>query len=147
MEEVLGARMAAFEQVVEQIWKGEQHTKDEYLSHCKEVSNILSNEFKCNSTVASAGLFHNIYLVPELQREPIQAIIGDEAERLVWNFSKLQQPRVVNLRDEQLEDRIQLLLIEMANALEVERRRPTSPNIEMLNELDGMIRNELSKAS
>lgn len=73
------------------------HQEGTLLGHLENTFRILE-EMKCAEHVCLAGLFHGAYgtqalhaekieALPDGQREEVQALIGDKAERLVFNFS------------------------------------------------------------
>lgn len=75
------------------------HSGKSLWSHLSGVQHILQAA-GCAPYLCTAGLFHSIYgtqsfkkvIINASQRSEVQALIGQQAEHLVWAFSHLARP-------------------------------------------------------
>jgi len=81
-----------------------KHGKGKYslLEHLKQVQQILKSE-NSPEYLQLAGLFHSVYGTPVFKhkstqdRDSVRELIGEEAEKIVYEFSKLSKPRFRNI--------------------------------------------------
>ncbi len=70
-----------------------KHSKTSLFEHLINVFNILKS-WKCSEEICFAGLFHSIYgneifkIQVEKDREKIKDLIGQEAEKIVFDFNQ-----------------------------------------------------------
>jgi (p)ppGpp synthase/HD superfamily hydrolase len=98
------------------------HSGRSLLDHLIGVAEILMS-WKCDKDIVLAGLCHSIYgtdsyhtvTVDPSMRVEVQALIGQRAELLAWEFCNRKNPRMQSFLNN---GEIQLAIIECANIIE-----------------------------
>ena len=74
------------------------HSEEDLMSHLTNTHQILV-EWEASQSLCDAGLFHSIYgteafqtqVVPDEHRQEVAALIGAEAEKIVWHFCTMKR--------------------------------------------------------
>ena len=99
-----------------------KHKNQALLSHLIGVHNLLK-EWGAPEYLQDAGLFHSVYGTSSFKhqstnnRDAVRALIGEQAEEIVFMFCSTEAPRVEkfrNMQDGQL--KADLLLLSEANS-------------------------------
>ena len=105
------------------------HSGKTLIDHLIGVHDILK-DWDCPQYLQDAGLFHSVYGTTVFKhqstndRDAVKALIGEQAEDLVWKFCNLTLPRYQNITsqfDGQVKD--DLILLDNANSLEQSGRK------------------------
>ena len=105
------------------------HSGKTLIDHLIGVHDILK-EWDAPQYLQDAGLFHSVYGTTVFKhqstndRDAVKALIGEQAEDLVWKFCNLTLPRYQNITsqfDGQVKD--DLILLDNANSLEQSGRK------------------------
>ena len=105
------------------------HSGKTLIDHLVGVHDILK-EWDAPQYLQDAGLFHSVYGTTVFKhqstndRDAVKALIGEQAEDLVWKFCNLTLPRYQNITsqfDGQVKD--DLILLDNANSLEQSGRK------------------------
>jgi len=106
-----------------------EHTGSTLLEHLIGVHDILK-EWNVSEHIQDAGLFHSVYGTTyfkeqiTMDRDAVCELIGNDAEKLVYIFCMMENPRLERiLATENMTIKKSLLLIHQANEEEMNRRR------------------------
>ncbi len=105
--------------------KNVQHGNKTFFEHLYNTSKIIQQYFSEHQYLIDAGLYHAIYgtcyfeFDSNIDRDHIKKIIGNDAENLVYFYSKIDN-RIENILSHKFESKMQkdLYIIEYANLLE-----------------------------
>ena len=118
--------------------KNLKHKKSNFFEHLIGTYNLLIF-WNQNFDLCLAGLFHNIYgnkyYDPKLnmKRSEIKKLIGNKAEKIVWDFVNVERNKIVELKNKEL------LILSLANDLEqnynlnIKTKKILTYNIEIKN--------------